>query len=136
MCLKSGDWSRTLILFRVPGNSKKACQIQVLYKATASKMTVGSFSFSMYCPLYAVGQFFQVQCIQLSKPSIPGNPCFLPTSRSLAISALFGVQRYSSEKNSTTAVQNCFRVSRTVFYPTELINQRIKIDVVIQITTK
>ncbi|CAN7106021.1 unnamed protein product [Brassica rapa subsp. narinosa] len=74
MSSKTGERSRTLISFKVPGGPKNACHIQRSYEATASKTIVGFPEPRAYCPFQAVGQFFHSQCIQSMLPIIPGNP--------------------------------------------------------------
>ena len=55
MSSKTGDRSRTLISFKVPGGPKKACHIQRSCEATASKTIVGFPDPRAYCPFQAAG---------------------------------------------------------------------------------
>ncbi|KAG6657212.1 hypothetical protein CIPAW_04G074100 [Carya illinoinensis] len=100
-----------------PGIPKNACHIQRSYKATASKIIVGSWMWPEYIPFQAAGQFFHFQCMQSMLSSIPGNPCCSPTNSNRAISLAFGDRKYSSEKTLTIVSENLFRLSIAVLSP-------------------
>ena len=112
-----GDRSRMLRSLFVPGVPKKLCHIHQFWVATASKTIVGSFSFPVYWPDHAVGQFFQPTCMQSRLPKQPGKPreefCLSISSKSSSV----GFLKYFVPYTEITDSVKCFNVCRAVVSP-------------------
>lgn len=102
----SGYDSTKLLSLRHPGIPKKKCHIHREWSEISSRVTVGFFSLTSYCPCQPVGQFFQVHLQQPMLPRRPGNLLRSEFSRMRCKYTSVGARRYTCSSVRTTALQN------------------------------